>query len=210
MTTLNRESFYICKTSDTARAVTVTGYTFDVEVREGLAWAFGTYKDESGFWHLTDIVTGLSVCGPTRTRRESVELAESAEMKARMWNYYDENTEVYMAKAEVFEKLVAGEVMRYSEYVVTVSELAAMKREERRYEEEQPVVEAAAETAVVTLESMKAKEWPEVLVRQRKEGSCIWVVGNLEGHEDELVELGFKPGRSKHYGRGWWAMPQEA
>lgn len=209
MTTLNRESFPICMTNDNARAVMVTGYTFDVEMPTGMKWAMGTYKNGNR-WVLVDIVTGLTMGITTPTRRECVERAESDEMKASLLRYYLENTETYIAKAEVFRKLVGGETMRYSEYVVTIDEIAAMKREEHRYEDEQPVVDAAAETAVVTLEFMKAKEWPEVLVRQRKEGSCIWVVGNLEGHEDELVELGFKPGRSKHYGRGWWAMPQEA
>ena len=206
MTTLNRAEFFVCKTADVVKAIKVEGYTFDVKVRDGLDWAYGTYKEAHRRWHLVDAVTGLAVTGPMSTRRECVEYAESNAAKERMWRYYDEHTELYRAKAEVFRRLVAGDVMTYGVYVVAVAELEAMMREERRYEEE-PVVEAAAETAVVTLEDMKAKGWTDVLVRQRNEGSCIWVVGDLDEHKDELVELGFKQGRSKYYGEGWWAKP---
>jgi len=210
MTTFKREAFHICSIDDTARAVLVDGYTFEVEIHDGMKWACGTHKDERGRWHLTDVVTGLLVAGGMRTRRECVEYAESESMRFRMWNYFDSNTELYMAKAEVFQMLVAGTSMSYGEYLVAVNEIAAMKREENRYGEEEPVAEVATETAVVTLEAMKEKGWEDVLVRQRNEGACIWVCGALEAHEEELAEMGFRRGRSKYYGEGWWAKPTMA
>lgn len=210
MTILKREPFFICNINDMAKAEKVEGYTFEVEVHDGMKWPLGTNKDGHGHWHLTDILTGLHVAGPTRTRLECVELAESERMKEKMWSYYDGNTELYLAKSEVFQMLVAGKRMTHGEYIVAVNEIEAMKREEHRYEEEDPATEVATETAVVTLEAMREKGWPDVLVRQRNEGACIWVVGALEGYEEELAEMGFRPGRSKHYGEGWWMRPQEA
>lgn len=207
MATLKREAFFIINITDTAKAVKVDGYTFEVEVHDGLKWAYGVNKDRGGKWHLTDIITGLHVRGPIQTRRECVEVAESESLKTKMWEYYRDNTEVHLAKAEVFRMLVAGQVMSHGEYIVTVDEIAAMKRESAETEE---VVETAAEVAVVTLESMKELAWPDTLVQQKREGACIWVTGNVAEHADELKEMGFRPGRSKEYGRGWWLKPQVA
>ena len=207
MTTLTREQFHVCKTSTNAVAVKVDGYKFEIEVHPDMPWPFGTYKDENGRWQLIDYMTGLSVCGTMRTRRECVEMAESDAMKQRMFDYYIEHTETYLAKAEVFNMLISGVPMTFSEYVVTIDEIAAMKREAAEAEQ---VAEVATEAVVVTLASMKEKAWPDVLVQQARDGSCIWVTGCVAEHADELKELGFKPGRSKKYGRGWWLKPVEA
>lgn len=207
MTTLTREQFYVCRTSDKAMAVKVDGYKFEVEVRPEMPWPFGTYKDDSGRWQLVDAMTGLSVCGTMRTRRECIEMAESDAMKQRLFDYYIEHTETYLAKAEVLTMLISGVPVTYSEYVVTIDEIAAMKREAAEAEQ---VAEVAAEAVVVTLASMKEKAWPDVLVQQKREGACIWVTGSVAEHTEELKELGFRPGRSKEYGRGWWLKPVEA
>ena len=154
-----------------------------------------------------DFLTGLTMCSSRPTRRECIEKAESEEMKAKVFEYYIENTDLYLAKSDVFKRLVDGETIDMSTYNVMVSELAAMRREAREAEQ---VAEVAAEAVVVTLASMKEKAWPDVLVQQKREGACIWVTGSVAEHADELKELGFRPGRSKDYGRGYWLKPVEA
>ena len=208
MTTLHRGTYNICTMAGTAKATLVAGYLFEVEVHHGFKWAYVTYKDEAGRWHLMDFLTGLPIeTTAFSTRRECIDKAESDEAKQKMFEYYTENTDLYLAKSDVFKRLEAGESMDTSTYYVMVSELAAMRREAREAEQ---VAEVATEAVVVTLASMKEKAWPDVLVQQTRDGSCIWVTGNVAEHAEELKELGFRKGRSKKYGRGWWLKPVEA
>jgi len=217
MTTFKKEQFHICAaTHDGIVAKAVDGYTFTVPMN-GEEIGFGVRKDECGKWNVFDLLTGRLVNQGFRTRTEAVAHVADEPHRTFLESRYENEILTLKARAAVLIDLIAGCVMSRSEYVLAVDEYEKRFREE---EEERMAAEmmarstasVAAETSVVTLADMKAKalEWGEVLVRQKREGACIWVTGALEGHADELKELGFRPGRSKEYGRGYWLKPVEA
>lgn len=81
-------------------------------------------------------------------------------------------------------------------------------------EVEKPTVKApkVEETAAVeiTVDLIRSKfEGEGIAVNQAREGACIWVNGSgAKGRKDELKEMGFKYGKSRKFGKGWWVKPQ--
>ena len=82
---------------------------------------------------------------------------------------------------------------------------------------EQPAtVESADKVAEISLESMRA--WCKakgmgLRAEQKNSTSSVWVCGVPKDAEElkaELKELGFHPGKSKPFGRGYWAKPTAA
>jgi len=214
---MNRAEFAVLKNNgDTVYATTVLGYTF-VMFAENDAWAMGVCK-EGRQWKLFDTLTGTNLASTMRftTRREALEYAEGEELTSALAAAFGDDDASYLARIKAFEKVREVGPMRYGEYLVLVSESAAMMREgiidpesvrqAMPTEGEANLPEAAAE---ITLETMKAAVlgWENVAVTQEKPHKLIWIHGATGEHVDELVALGFRRSKDK---MGWWIKPTAA
>ena len=54
------------------------------------------------------------------------------------------------------------------------------------------------------------REWVEgknLRVEQANDRACVWVCGDSKEWKEEFEEAGFRWGKSKKYGKGWWKKP---
>lgn len=85
---------------------------------------------------------------------------------------------------------------------------AALEAKPKSTPKPEPKVEETA-AVEITVDFIRSKfEGEGIAVNQAREGACIWVNGNLKGRKDELKEMGFKYGKSRKFGKGWWVKPQ--
>jgi hypothetical protein len=213
MTTLTKKSYdIVINDGANVKAASVEGYVFELSTPRK-KWTLGARRKGSK-WTVDDLATGLSAFPQAMvfaTRKAAIEYVESTPVMAALDGVMASRPHACESKAAALKALIDnGRSMSRSEYVVFVSETEKQMTEEAEAARaEEAAVEAAAEVTMSTLRELAAA-WGNVLVRQRKEGACIWVVGELNGHEEELAEMGLRHGRSKHYGEGWWMKPQEA
>ena len=220
ITELKRSNFNIIETNNlTVKAKEVRGYEFALFTDDD-AWALGVAK-MGRTWKLYDVLTGQIIRWNSyddgwSTRREALEYADSQAAADELTMNYSGQPAYYLARIEGLRKLVSDGPMGSSEFLVFLSETAAMI-EEGTVQVERPTVdvpepepEAMPEIAAeVTLETMKAAvaSWANVAVTQKNPQSLIWVVGDTAEHAEELTEMGFGRGGRKE---GWWIKPTAA
>ena len=188
------------------------GYKFDYMLADGTMVQLGVYKTDGKkpVWNVIDLACGLSICSGA-TRGEAVDKAESLRAK------YTEvmGTPKYRADVAKFE--AAANPRRDSAGIRTeTARIGAAPEQVRKPAEQQAAgkEKAKADAAtVISLETMS--KWCEGKGLKAKQvhpgsGDNVWVLGPSKPYKPELLEMGFRWGTSKHFGKGWYREPTTA
>lgn len=197
----------------------VTGYEFTVTI-DNSVMRFCTHRNEKGNWELTERMTGM-MTAPYKfgTRKECYEYATGEKHISDMTTFMEKHPYMYQAQSEFLEKLLNGEkftVKQRTEFIDRrIKELvkADGKLIEDKPTNKPPKAPKAPKKVVETVEKLtidNVREWVEgknLRVEQANDLACVWVCGNSKEWKDEFEAAGFRWGKSKKYGKGWWKKP---
>ena len=96
-----------------------------------------------------------------------------------------------------------------AEWIANPEEPKQEQPTEKQEEKPEPT-ETHITEVVEKLSISNVKEWATekgLRVEQANDRACVWVCGNSKEWKDEFEAAGFRWGKSKKYGKGWWKKP---